>query len=900
MPETDESRGAGPEILESSSLDVSGHTPMMQQYHRLKAEAGNHLLFYRMGDFYELFYEDAERGARLLNLTLSKRGMSAGAPVPMAGVPFHSVEGYLARLVALGESVAISEQVGDPATSKGPVERKIVRIVTPGTLTDDALLPSKADRMIAAVWRQGKGRNERCALAWMNVANGQFLVTECSPDMLDTELHRIDPAELVCAESARDLPSTAAALSRIPDWHFEADGARHVLESHFHVDGLHGLGLGDHPVAACAAGALLRYVSRTQSHALAHIQAIRVDHGTEYVVLDPSTRRNLELTDTISGDPGPTLFSTLDHCVTPMGSRLLRRWVHHPLRASEDVRARQGIVATLLSAPPTSELEAEDPLDMVRRQLNRMPDLERIATRISLKTVRPRELASLRDCLQQLPETAGFLQQRYLHNPALAKLLSKLDIDPSATVLLTRALAEEPALQVRDGGVIATGYDAELDELRSLATDSGTFLMELEARERERTGIPNLRVEYNRVHGFFIEVSRGQTDKVPDDYRRRQTLKNAERYITPELKAWEDKVLSAQERSLAREKWLFEQLLDQTADYAAALGECASALAQIDALASLAVHARDNDWVAPELTDRPEIHIEAGRHPVVERSIERFTPNDCTLGPTQRMLLITGPNMGGKSTYMRQVALIALLARTGSFVPAAAARVGDIDRIFTRIGAGDDLAGGRSTFMMEMTEAAGILQSSTSHSLVLMDEIGRGTSTYDGLALAWAIAHRLLHHNQALTLFATHYFELTRLPSEAPAVANVHLAAAESSTGIIFLHEVRPGPASRSYGIQVAQRAGIPAPVIRHASRELSRLEAAGVATPQLDLFGAPTDPVDASDIPQIDSEVSDERRAEIEAAMKLRDTLREIDPDSLTPREALDLLYALQEGTKS
>lgn len=874
--------------------DLSGHTPMMQQYLRLKAEAGNYLLLYRMGDFYELFYEDAERGARLLNLTLAKRGMSNGQPVPMAGVPFHSVDGYLARLVAMGESVAICEQVGDPATSKGPVERKIVRIVTPGTLTEDALLPSKADRMIAALWVQGKGRNERCGLAWMNVANGEFRVTECAPDMMETELHRIDPAELVCAEGWREAAVLHAALSRIPDWHFEPDGARHVLETHFKVEGLQALGLADVPVAACAAGALLRYVSRTQSQALEHIHGIQVDHGGEYIVLDPVSRRNLEITDTISGDDGPTLFKVLDHCATPMGSRLLRRWLHQPLRNKAAVQERQNVISTLLSPSPAGGLEAEEPLDTLRRGLKRMPDLERIATRLWLRSARPRELASLRDCLSQLPEIMHLIAQRYPNGPALQDLHAQLVIDPAATELLQRAIAEEPAAQVREGGVLAPGYDAELDELRRLATDSGAFLMELEARERQRSGIPNLRVEYNRVHGFFIEVSRGQADKVPDDYRRRQTLKNSERYITPELKAWEDKVLSAQERSLTREKWLYDELLDALVQHASALSRCAAALAQIDALASLALHARENDWTAPALSDAPEIWIEAGRHPVVERSIERFTPNDCTLEPTQRMLLITGPNMGGKSTYMRQVALIALLARTGSFVPATAARIGDIDRIFTRIGAGDDLAGGRSTFMMEMTEAAGILQSSTARSLVLMDEIGRGTSTYDGLALAWAIAHRLLTHNQALTLFATHYFELTRLPAEAPTAANVHLAAAESPSGIVFLHEVRPGPASRSYGIQVAQRAGIPGAVIRHASRELSRLEALGVATPQLDLFGAGTaDDSAPSSGPESPTAA---HAADVEEAMALRDKLREIDPNGLSPREALDLLYALHE----
>lgn len=900
-PEYDGQNRAAAHRPGADDASLAGHTPMMQQYLRLKAEAGEHLLFYRMGDFYELFYEDAERGARLLNLTLAKRGTSNGAPIPMAGVPFHSVEGYLARLVAQGVSVAICEQVGDPTASKGPVERKIVRIVTPGTLTDDALLPAKADRMIAAVWTQRKGRHERCGLAWMNVANGEFRVTECSPDMLETEIHRIDPAEIVCAEGARNAFAAAAAISHVPDWHFDTDNAHHVLTTHFRVDSVQALGLADVPVATCAAGALLRYVSRTQSQTLEHVQGIRVDHGSEYVMLDPVSRRNLELTDTISGEDGPTLFSVLDHCATPMGSRLLRRWLHHPLRDRQAVMARQSVIVSLLSPPPANGLDAEDPLDTLRGHLKRMPDLERIATRLSLRSVRPRELASLRDCLQQLPEVLNFLCVRYPESESLQTLTAPLQLDPSIAELLARAIAEEPALQVRDGGVLATGYDGELDELRRLATDSGSFLMELEARERERSGIPNLRVEYNRVHGFFIEVSKGQADKVPDDYRRRQTLKNAERYITPELKAWEDKVLSAQERSLAREKWLYEQLLDHMASHAAALGQCASALAQIDALAALAIHARDNGWVAPELTDAPEIVIEGGRHPVVERSIERFTPNDCTLTPTRRMLLITGPNMGGKSTYMRQTALIALLARTGSFVPATRARIGDIDRIFTRIGAGDDLAGGRSTFMMEMTEAAAILQASTPHSLVLMDEIGRGTSTYDGLALAWAIAHRLLNHNQALTLFATHYFELTRLPSESPMAANVHLAAAESSSGIIFLHEVRPGPASRSYGIQVAQRAGIPAPVIRHASRELARLEALGVATPQLDLFGSgPLEPQSAAD-PGIDGNgaspaTSGSLSADVEKALALRDKLRNIDPDRLTPRDALDLLYELQE----
>ncbi|MGB3291114.1 MAG: DNA mismatch repair protein MutS [Burkholderiaceae bacterium] len=865
-------------------VDLSSHTPMMQQYLRLKAEAGSHLLFYRMGDFYEMFYGDAERGARLLNLTLTKRGTSNGAPIPMAGVPFHAMEGYLARLVALGESVAICEQIGDPAASKGPVERKIVRIVTPGTLTDEALLPAKADRMIAAVWTARVNRAERTGLAWMNLANGEFRVSECAPNMLDTELHRIGPAELVCAESARLEANGGIAISAIPDWHFEADGARDVLQRHFAVDSLASFGVSDLPVALCAAGALLRYVSRTQTQSLSHIQSIRADHAGEYVVLDPVTRKNLELTETISGEDSPTLFSTLDHCATPMGSRMLRRWLHHPLQDNPPALERQHIIAAFLSAPPARDaLDAQAPLDALRRMLDRYPDLERIATRIALRSVRPRELASLREALSLLPAVAQHLETAFGPQPRLAAFAGNIAIPPEIGALLQKAIDPEPALLVREGGVIAAGYDAELDELRRLASDSGEFLLELEARERERTGITTLRVEFNRVHGFYIEVSKAQADKVPADYRRRQTLKNAERYITPELKTWEDKVLSAKDRSLSREKWLFENLLDELSAHAPVLSLCAAALAEIDVLAALAEHAQSNDWAAPELSEGSEIFIEAGRHPVVEHSIEQFTPNDCELGPQCRMLLITGPNMGGKSTYMRQIALIALLARMGSFVPARKARIGGIDRIFTRIGAADDLAGGRSTFMMEMTEAAAILSASTPQSLVLMDEIGRGTSTYDGLALAWSIAHRLLTHNQAMTLFATHYFEITRLPAEAPNAANVHLAAAESSSGIVFLHEVRPGPASRSYGIQVAQRAGIPSAVIRHASRELSRLEAQGAPTPQLDLFGASADESEDS---QADADTS---------AKTLKAALEAIDPDQLSPREALDILYRLR-----
>lgn len=975
------------------------HTPMMQQYLGLKAEAGPLLLLYRMGDFYELFYDDAKKAARLLNLTLTTRGVSNGEPVPMAGIPYHSLESYLARLVAHGESVAICEQVGDVATSKGPVERRIVRIVTPGTLTEDALLPAKADRAVAALYLPAGGKKElNCGLAWLNLANGNFSVTECPRSQLASELHRIAPAELILAEGESEPAETAelpVAFSRVPDWHFATDNARTTLLEHFGVDTLDGLDISDMAAAIRAAGALLRYVARTQSQSLPHVQQITADRASDYVWLDPATRRNLELTETIRGEDSPTLFSTLDHCRTPMGSRLLRRWLHHPLRENHEPGRRQRAIATLLDHGVRPLQDALAP----------MPDIERIAARIALRSVRPRELASLRDALAELPQLAqlvahaahaGLDTTAHTHpndTPApgpndgptgsaaggdtpedavsaqaaqaqdgatrplsieddahLYALASTLRLDPALHALLERALNPEPAVAIRDGGVIADGYDETLDELRQLQSRSGEFLMELETRERERTGIANLRVEFNRVHGFFIEVSRGQTDKVPADYRRRQTLKNAERYITPELKEWEDKILSAQERALARERYLFEQLLDTLAPHVQPLSAAAAALAELDVLVALAVHARDNDWVAPQLSEKPEIEIIQGRHPVVERTIERFTPNDCRLNEQRRLLLVTGPNMGGKSTYMRQVALIALLARIGSFVPARAAVIGNLDRIFTRIGAADDLAGGRSTFMMEMTEAAAILAASTPSSLVLMDEIGRGTSTYDGLALAWAIAHRLVSYNRALTLFATHYFELTRLPQERPQAANVHLAAAEAPDGIVFLHEVREGPASRSYGIQVAQRAGIPPAVLRMARRQLEQLEFGASPQPQLSLFAPPTENSAADDdvLPPLASEAEDSsRRTSSDATEPLAPatsphsgeaapgagttgdahagvdpagantgepedcprittqsdpaivavlkSLEELDPDSMTPREALDTLYRLR-----
>ncbi len=860
--------------------DYSHHTPMMRQYLQLKEQAKSYLLFYRMGDFYELFYEDAERGARLLNLTLTKRGSSNGEPIPMAGVPFHSLEGYLARLVALGESIAICEQIGDPATSKGPVERQIVRIVTPGTLTDDALLPAKSDRIIAAVLPSSANQGDQVGIAWMNLASGQFQVYQCEQRLLDTQLSRLQPAELLHAEHHRFSYPDAQSQVALPDWHFAADNALQVLRDHFQIDSVASFGLDELPWATYAAGALLRYVKHTQAQQLAHIQHIQVEQLGEFVILDGVTRKNLELTETISGENKPTLFSTIDHCATPMGARLLRRWLHQPLRHNPTVQQRQNTVGQFIEAEQHNTLSS--PLRALNKQLNAFPDLERIATRIALGSVRPRELASLRDALQLLPTVQQHLQHINQTSHALDHWLSSLQqLAPELLPALQAAIAPEPALLIRDGGVMADGYDADLDELRTLANDSGDFLLKIEARERERTGIATLKVEYNRVHGFFIEVSRAQADKVPTEYRRRQTLKNAERFITPELKEWEDKVLSAKERSLNREKILFEDLLQRLACYAPSLSQVAATLAEVDTLACFARHAIDNHWIAPTLSEQAEIRIQAGRHPVVEHSIEHFTPNSCELSPTQRLLMITGPNMGGKSTYMRQTALIALLARTGSYVPAETATVGPIDRIFTRIGAADDLAGGRSTFMMEMTEAAAILSAATVHSLVLMDEIGRGTSTYDGLSLAWAIALRLIQHNRCLTLFATHYFELTRLADEQGSAVNVHLAAAETKDGIAFLHEVRPGPASRSYGIQVAQRAGIPASVIQNATAELQRLEQRHTPLPQLDLFGgASTTPTTPTLSPSQ------------ELALDLQQQLQELQLDDLSPRAALEVLY--------
>jgi len=855
--------------MASDTPDLSKHTPMMRQYLALKAGHPNTLLFYRMGDFYELFYEDAEKAARLLDITLTTRGQSAGVPIKMAGVPFHSLEPYLAKLVKAGESAVICEQIGDPATSKGPVERAVARIVTPGTLTDAALIDDKQDIWLLAITTS---RNT-AGLARLNLASGEFILTEIPVEQIQATLERIRPAEILHPESWSPDFGREAARTRQPDWYFEFDSARRLLCEQFQVASLAGFGAEGLKPAIAAAGALLQYAQATQSGKLPHLRALTVELEGAYLGLDLATRRNLELTETLRGQPSPTLFSLLDHCVTSMGSRLLRHALHHPLRARDIPAARHGAVEALLE--DYGRMAGE-----VRRELKGIADIERIAGRIALRNARPRDLASLRESLARLAALRAPLAGSSA--PLLAALENDLETPTASLDLLIRAIAAEPAAQIRDGGAIAPSYDADLDELRSLNDNCGAYLVDMEVRERERTGIASLKVEYNKVHGFYIEVTHAHVDKIPDDYRRRQTLKNAERYITPELKAFEDKALSAQERALAREKLLYEAILDELLPAVPTLQIIARAVAQLDLLANFADAALKRNWSKPEFAPEIGLTVTGGRHPVVEgemaNSAETFIANDCLLAENRRLLLITGPNMGGKSTYMRQVALIALLAHIGSYVPTDRCVLGPLDRIFTRIGASDDLASGRSTFMVEMTEAAAILHHATANSLVLMDEIGRGTSTFDGMALAFAILRHLIDKNRCLTLFATHYFELTRLSHEYSELANVHLDAVEHNDRIVFLHAVEEGPANQSYGIQVAALAGIPNAVVRAARKQLREFEQRAAVDPlQPDLFA------------QGDPEPSEpEPHPAIEQ-------LAGLDPDSLTPREALDALYALK-----
>jgi DNA mismatch repair protein MutS len=847
------------------------HTPLMRQYLSAKAEHPEVLLFFRMGDFYELFYDDARKAARLLDITLTQRGQSAGQPIPMAGVPYHAVENYLAKLVRLGESVAICEQIGDPALAKGIVERKVVRIVTPGTVTDAALLEERRDNLLLAI---AAGPQATYGLAWVDLGSGRFLLSEVpSAEALAAELARLQPAETLVDEAVAwpKLVSGLPGLRRRPPWHFDSDAARRELNRFFGTRDLGGFGVDNLPLAIAAAGCLLGYVEETQKSALPHISGMAVESASETIAMDAATRRNLELDTHPSGRTEHTLLGVLDESVTPMGARLLRRWLNRPLRAREPLRQRHQAIGALIDNRRYESL---------RERLRGIGDLERILARVALRSARPRDLSTLRDGLAAAPALREEIAA--LDSPLLHALVERIGDHHENAALLAAAIVPQPPVLQRDGGVIADGYDAELDELRRLATHADQFLVELEEREKAASGIPTLKVGYNRVHGYYIEISKAQADKAPTHYTRRQTTKNAERYITEELKTFEDKVLSAKERSLMRERALYEALLDTLIERLEPLKAAAAAMAELDVLATLAERAATLDWSQPELTDEPGILIERGRHPVVEKvRAEPFEPNDLKLGDARRMLVITGPNMGGKSTYMRQNALIVLLAHIGSYVPASRAAIGPIDRIFTRIGAGDDLSRGQSTFMVEMSETANILHNATESSLVLMDEVGRGTSTYDGLALARAAAVHLAASSRAYTLFATHYFELTELAGEYPTIANVHLDAVEYGDQLVFMHAVKEGPANRSFGLQVAALAGLPKSVIADARRTLAELERGmhqhasaarpkADASPQLGLF-APQEPSAAE-------------RA-----------LAEVDPDALTPREALEVLYRLK-----
>jgi DNA mismatch repair protein MutS len=850
-----------------SEAPLSAHTPMMQQYLRVKAEHPDKLVFYRMGDFYEMFYGDARRAAPLLDITLTARGQSAGSPIPMAGVPYHAVDQYLAKLIRHGESVAICEQVGDPATSKGPVDRRVTRIVTPGTITDAGLLDAKRDSLLVAVHVAGA----RAGVATLDLAGGKLSLRDLALADVGPFLDRLDVSELLHADgSATAFARSAAVPTRaLPPWHFDAEAAQRRLRDQLGTLDLAAFGAADAPLGVCAAGALIGYAQAAHQSGLPHVRALAVEREGDSLALDAATRRNLEITETLRGESGATLLSLLDACVTSAGSRALRKWLSNPGRARQTSRARHGAIAELRDAlPRCRDLGAA---------LRQTVDIERIATRIALRSARPRDLSGLRDTLGFLPTIAELLSP--FHAPLIGDIAADLSIDGAWASLLLRTIAAEPSAVLRDGNVIAPGCDAELDELRAIDTNCGAYLVELEARERERTGIATLKVEYNRVHGFYIEVSNAHVARIPADFRRRQTLKNAERYITPELKAFEDKALSAQDRALARERVLFDSLLTELGAAVPSLQRAASGLAAIDVLATHAIQAATLRWTQPTFSDTPGLSIRAGQHPVVAAQVEHFIPNDVSLGPDRRLLIVTGPNMGGKSTYMRQTAVIALLAHCGLFVPASEAVIGPMDAIYTRIGAADDLAGGRSTFMVEMTEAAYILNRATPSSLVLIDEIGRGTSTFDGLALAWAIARELASNNRSMTLFATHYFELTALPSELEGCANVHFDAVLHRDRIVFLHAVEDGPANQSYGLQVAKLAGVPSEAVRQARAFLSRL----------DHFSARRD--DHGDLFSATPPSAEPIRAD----SPVLDRLAALEPDALSPRDAHAALYELK-----
>jgi DNA mismatch repair protein MutS len=852
------------------------HTPMMQQYLRIKSQHPDTLLFYRMGDFYELFFDDARRAATLLDITLTARGQSAGEPIPMAGVPVHAAEAYLARLVRRGECVAICEQMGDPGKTKGPLERQVVRVITPGTVTDEALLEGRRDTLVAAVARAGAGDDDVFGLAWLDLAAGRLTVLQSTGKFaLAAELERLKPAELLCSDQtlSADLAGSARALRSRPPWHFELASASRLLTDQLGTLDLKGFGADELPLAIAAAGALLQYIRETQKAAVPHIRALAVEERSEALGLDARTRRNLELDVSLNDHPEATLFALLDTCATTMGSRQLRRWLNRPLTDQTVLRSRHHAVAALIQGRH---------FETLRQELAGVGDIERILARVALRSARPRDLTQLRASLGALPALRRFAAA--IDSPAIEALRARIGEHTDTASLLSAAIAAEPATVLRDGDVIATGYDADLDELRRIATHTDEFLLELEERERARTGIAALKLGFNRVQGFFIEVARRDAERVPKDYLRRQTVKSAERFITPELKSFEEKVLSARERALARERELYEVVLNDLIERLAPLQASAAALAELDAFAAFAERALALDWTEPTLVAEPAISITGGRHPVVEQFLDAaFVPNDLRFDAERRMLIITGPNMGGKSTYMRQLALIVLLAHVGSFVPATHARIGPVDRIFTRIGAADDLAGGRSTFMVEMTETANILHNAGPKSLILMDEIGRGTSTFDGLSLAWAIARYIAIRLKSFTLFATHYFELTTLAQEIDGCANVHLDATEHGDEIVFLHAVKDGPANRSYGLQVAQLAGVPQAVILKARHYLETLEAARDSRP------ARAGAAAQQQLPLAPPAPRDPLAEELIAAVAA------LDPDALSPKAALAALYELR-----
>lgn len=841
------------------------HTPMMQQYLRLKAQHPDILLFYRMGDFYELFYDDAKRASQLLDISLTKRGASAGEPIPMAGVPYHAVENYLAKLVQLGESVAICEQIGDPATSKGPVERKVVRIVTPGTVSDEALLQERQDNLLAAIWQEGT----KFGYATLDISSGRFRITEPdNKDEMAAELQRTNPAELLYPEmfATMALIEGRNGLRRRPIWEFEIDTARQQLNMQFGTRDLTGFGVEHAELALHAAGCLLQYAKDTQRTSLPHIRNITMERQQDGIIMDAATCRNLELTQNLAGGTENTLSAILDYTVTPMGSRMLKRWIHMPTRDSNILNNRQSAITNLQSI-----------YDELQPFLRQVGDLERILARLALRTARPRDLARMRYAFQQLPDIQAILSNS--ETPYLQTLKQQIKDFKALRELLERAIIEAPPVLIRDGGVIAPEYNAELDEWRALADGATDYLDRLEIRERERLGIDTLKVGFNAVHGYYIQVSRGQSHLVPINYTRRQTLKNAERYIIPELKEYEDKVLTSKGKALALEKSLYDELFDLLLPSLADLQQSASALAELDVLGNLAERAYTLNYICPVISEQQGIKIEEGRHPVVEQVLsEPFIANPLAISPQRRMLIVTGPNMGGKSTYMRQAALIVLMAHIGSFVPASQAIIGPVDRIFTRIGASDDLASGRSTFMVEMTETANILHNATEHSLVLMDEIGRGTSTYDGLSLAWSCAECLANKIKAMTLFATHYFELTSLPDQIQGVENVHLDAIEHGDTIAFMHTVQPGAASKSYGLAVASLAGVPKDVIKRAKQKLKELETLS--------NHAGSSNIEGTVLPLFSD---NEPSPAVEA-------LEHLDPDSLSPKQALEWIYRLKD----